>query len=92
MIRSAEWKLVWRYPAEPHELYNVAEEPEARVNLFSRPGHADRIRAMRRELDDWFASYVDPKLDGSKLPVTGRGQRDHATREDAFAYRMSWND
>ncbi len=90
MIRSAEWKLVWCYPAGPHELYDVAEDPDERVNLFSRPGHTERIRAMRRELDDWFASHVDPRFDGSKLPVTGRGQRDHATKEDAFAYRMPW--
>ena len=92
MIRSREWKLVWRYPAGPHELYNVGEDPTERLNLFGQRGHADRIRALRRELDDWFASYVDSELDGSRLPVTGRGQLDHATREDAFAYRFPWND
>ena len=87
MIRSQEWKLIWRYPAGAHELYNVAEDPEERVNLFIQPGYADRIRMLRRELDDWFAKYVDPRLDGSKLPVTGYGQRDHATKIDAFDYR-----
>ena len=92
MIRSEEWKLVWRYPAGAHELYNVAEDPTERVNLFSQRGHADRIRALRRELDDWFASYVDPELDGSKLPITGRGQLDHPTQEGAFAYRFPWID
>ena len=92
MIRSREWKLVWRYPAGAHELYNVGEDPAERVNLFGQRGQADRIRVLRRELDDWFASYVDPVLDGSRLPVTGRGQLDHATREDAFAYRFPWND
>ena len=92
MIRSQEWKLVWRYPAGAHELYNVGEDPAECVNLFGQRGHADRIRVLRCELDDWFASYVDPELDGSRLPVTGRGQLDHATREDAFAYRFPWND
>lgn len=92
MIRSREWKLVWRYPAGPHELYNVSDDPEERENLFSRPGHAERIRSLRRELDDWFAGYVDQKFDGSKLPITGRGQRDHATQGDAFAYRAPWMD
>ena len=90
MIRSQEWKLVWRYPAGPHELYNVADDPEERANLFSRPGHGDRIRSLRRELDDWFASYVVPQFDGSKLPVTGHGQRDYATKEGAFDYRRPW--
>lgn len=92
MIRSQEWKLIWRYPAGAHELYNVVEDPEERVNLFGRPGHGDLIRSMQRELDDWFASYVDPELDGSKLPITGRGQLDHATKPDAFAYRFPWVD
>ncbi len=92
MIRSREWKLVWRYPAGAHELFSVGEDPAERVNLFGQRGQADRIRALRRELDDWFASYVDSELDGSRLPVTGRGQLDHATREDAFAYRFPWND
>ena len=92
MIRSQEWKLVWRYPGGPHELYNVVEDPGERVNLFSHPGYGDRISNLRRELDDWFAGYVDPELDGAKLGVTGRGQRDHATKEDAFAYRLPWID
>ena len=90
MIRSQEWKLVWRYPAGPHELYNVADDPEERENVFSRPGHTERIRSLRRELDDWFAGYVEPQFDGTRLPVTGRGQRNHATKEDAFAYRYPW--
>ena len=87
MIRTREWKLVWRYPGGPHELYNVADDPEEHLNLFRRPGNGDRIRTLRRELDDWFASYVVPELDGTKLAVTGWGQRDHATKKDAFAYR-----
>ena len=87
MIRSREWKLVWRYPAGPHELYNVADDPEERDNLFSRAGHTERIRSLRRELDDWFASYVDPTLDGSKLPVTGRGQRE--PRDEHGRLRLS---
>jgi choline-sulfatase len=92
MIRSQEWKLVWRYPAGPHELYNVVEDPAEQINLFGQKGQAERIRSLRKELDDWFASYVDPELDGAKLPITGRGQLDHATKKDAFAYRFPWND
>ena len=92
MIRSQEWKLVWRYPSGPHELYNVDEDPREVRNLFNHPGQTDRIRNLRGELDAWFETYVDPILDGRQLGVTGRGQRDHATREDAFAYRFPWID
>ena len=92
MIRSQDWKLVWRYPSGPHELYNVDEDPREVRNLFNHPGQTDRIRDLRGELDAWFETYVDPVLDGLKLGVTGRGQRDHATQEDAFAYRFPWLD
>jgi arylsulfatase A-like enzyme len=87
MIRSREWKLIWRYPAGAHELYNVAEDPDERVNLFNHPGYADRIRGLRDELEAWFAKYVIPAMDGSKLPVTGYGQRDLATQDNAFQHR-----
>lgn len=92
MIRSEEWKLVWRYPGGAHELYNVIEDPNELKNLFNRPGHKDRIKTMLRDLEGWFESYVDPQLDGTKLAVTGRGQSDHATMKDAFAYRFPWLD
>lgn len=92
MIRSEEWKLVWRYPGGAHELYNVADDPKEMKNLFNHPGHRDRIRTMLNDLEGWFESYVDPPLDGSKLGITGRGQSDHATRKDAFAYRFPWLD
>ena len=92
MIRSQDWKLVWRYPSGPHELYNVDEDPREVRNLFNHPGQTDRIRNLRSELDAWFETYVDPVLDGRKLGVTGRGQRDHATQADAFAYRFPWID
>lgn len=88
MIRSKEWKLVWRYPSGAHELYNVAEDPDEKTNLFGYRGHGDRIESMRRDLDEWYSGYVDPRLDGTKLPITGRGQLARADSKDAFAYRF----
>jgi len=88
MIRSQEWKLIWRYPAGAHELYNVFDDPEERVNLFGEPGYGERIDELHQELDDWFEQYVDPQIDGSKLPITGYGQKDRATQPGAFNYRF----
>ena len=88
MIRSREWKLVWRYPGGPHELYSLIEDPNEKNNLFSSPGYADKIKTMRRDLEEWYSRYVDPRLDGTKLPVTGRGQKARADEEGAFAYRF----
>ena len=92
MIRSEEWKLIWRYPAGAHELYNVSNDPDERVNLFNEPGFADLIAKMRRELDDWYATYIDPNIDGSKLPITGYGQRERASLKDAFNHRFQMVD
>jgi hypothetical protein len=33
---------------------------------------------MRSRLAAWFAQYVDPALDGTKEPVSGKGQTDLA--------------
>lgn len=79
---------MWRYPGGPHELYNLTEDPHEQENLFGYPGYAERIKSMRLDLDQWYSRYVDPRLDGTRLPVTGRGQRAHASEEDAFAYRF----
>ncbi|MFP4381969.1 MAG: sulfatase [Candidatus Sumerlaeia bacterium] len=87
MIRSHEWKLVWRYPAGFHELYHLTKDPEEKNNLFDYKGNLDRIREMRQELDEWFAQYVDPKIDGTKLEITGRGQKDRAEVQGAFLER-----
>ena len=88
MIRSREWKLVWRYPGGPHELYNMIEDPYEQNNVFDLPNNSEKIKTMRRDLEVWFSRYVDPRLDGMKLPVTGRGQKGRAEEEDAFAYRL----
>ena len=28
MIRDERWKLVWRYPAGPHDLFDLKADPE----------------------------------------------------------------
>jgi arylsulfatase A-like enzyme len=89
MIRSKEWKLVWRYPGGAHELYHIIEDPDERTNLFGYRGYAEKIESMRRDMEEWYSRYVDPRVDGSKLPVTGRGQVARADSEDAFAYRFA---
>ncbi|MFJ4408500.1 sulfatase-like hydrolase/transferase [Streptomyces sp. NPDC088910] len=75
MIRTAEWKYVHRYPHGPHELYDLAADPGERVNLVADPAHRERVGDLRRRLDAWFTEHGDPARDGSRLPVTGAGQR-----------------
>jgi arylsulfatase A-like enzyme len=93
MIRDRQWKYVHRYPYGPHELYDLAADPDETTNLMDRPEHRDRVQAMRRDLDHWFHRYVDPARDGAREPVTGKGQLclcGPAARGSA-AYSADWH-
>ncbi len=74
MIRTSEWKYIHRYPYGPHELYDLANDPEERINLAGDPDQQPRLRALRAELSDWFVRHSDPARDGAHEPVTGKGQ------------------
>ena len=87
MIRTQEWKLVWRYPAGPHELYHLAKDPDETRNLFDYRGNAEIVQSLRADLDAWFARYAVAGFDGKRLPVTGRGQLGPADRPNAFTAR-----
>ncbi|MFJ4840629.1 sulfatase-like hydrolase/transferase [Streptomyces sp. NPDC088746] len=75
MIRTRDWKYVHRYPYGPHELYELATDPGEEHNLVDKPRHGAVRTQLAARLDAWFAEYVDPALDGARLPVTGSGQR-----------------
>jgi len=87
MIRSKEWKLVWRYPGGRHELFDLTEDPGEKTSLFTYQGYDELIASMHQNMEEWYSCYVDPRIDGTKLPVTGRGQLDLADAKDAFSYR-----
>jgi choline-sulfatase len=88
MVRTREWKYVHRYSYGPHELYDLVNDPEERRSLVVEPAQRERIKEMRQRLADWFARYVDPAMDGARLPVTGQGQRTrigpHTSGEGCF--------
>ncbi|WP_327242702.1 sulfatase-like hydrolase/transferase [Streptomyces sp. NBC_01320] len=79
MIRTRDWKYVHRYPHGPHELYDLAHDPGEEHNLADAPLHTAVRTELATRLDAWFAEYVDPALDGARLPVTGSGQRTPVT-------------
>ncbi|MFE5242353.1 MULTISPECIES: sulfatase-like hydrolase/transferase [unclassified Streptomyces] len=79
MIRTRDWKYVHRYPHGPHELYDLTTDPGEEHNLSGNP-HQAAVRAeLAGRLDEWFATYVDPAMDGARLPVSGSGQRTPVT-------------
>lgn len=74
MIRTHEWKYVHRYPFGPCELYDLVKDPGERTNLYDNPANRTLIGDLQKRLNRWFVEYADPAKDGSRLPVTGRGQ------------------
>lgn len=74
MIRTQEWKYVHRYPYGPHELYDLVNDPDERLNLIDEKSRKALIRDMRRQMGEWFDRYVVPRLDGARCPVAGTGQ------------------
>jgi choline-sulfatase len=76
MIRTRAWKYVHRYPYGPHELYDLVNDPDETCNLIDDPAQQARRVEMEAQLETWFAHYVNPHLDGTKEPVTGKGQID----------------
>jgi len=74
MIRSKEWKYVHRYPYGPHELYNLRDDPDERNNLIDDESEDNIKVSMKAMLDDWFARYVYPDVDGAREAVYGKGQ------------------
>jgi len=74
MIRSAQWKYVHRYPYGPHELYDLAHDPDERHNVIDSAGVEGVVAGLRRELEAWFCRFAAPERDGVRQPVTGKGQ------------------
>jgi len=74
MIRTQTWKYVHRYPYGPHELFDLVNDPGERDNLIDSPTHRDKVRELKVGLEDWFVRFVDPMVDATHEPVTGKGQ------------------
>lgn len=62
--RNADWKIVLRrFPDGPSELYDLAEDPHERFNLFGQPSHAGIQAELTAKLEATFAKYADPQYD-----------------------------
>ena len=89
MVRAEDWKYVHRHPEGPDELYDLVNDPDERRNLAGDEDQQERVAAMQRTLQEWFARYVEPARDGRRFAVTGQGQMKPVGRgedeEGAFA-------
>ena len=74
MIRNQEWKYIHRYPYGPHELYHLTTDPGEKENLVDNPEYAPIREQLLSQLQNWYYTYADPAMDGSREAVTGFGQ------------------
>ena len=74
MIRSREWKYIHRYPYGPHELYNLSQDPGETRNLAGLPEYALVQAHLLDQLQQWYQTYADPAVDGTREAVSGFGQ------------------
>lgn len=74
MIRDQQWKYIHRYPYGPHELYDLHTDAKEEHNLIENTAYTPIADRMRAQLEAWFLKYVNPAMDGARLPVAGQGQ------------------
>lgn len=59
-VRDQRWKLI-RYPqVNVTQLFDLASDPEERVNLADRPEYASQVAALTEELRRWQQTLGDP--------------------------------
>ena len=62
-IRTAEWKLVTRFPAGPDELYDLRNDPGETRNLIDDERTLGTRTQLVRKLDAFFEMYAEPTYD-----------------------------
>jgi choline-sulfatase len=78
MIRSKQYKYIHKYPYGPHEFYDLVNDPDEKINLYSDESKQKIVEQMKYSLEDWFLKYVDPEIDACREPIYGKGQRNLA--------------
>ncbi len=78
MIRDERWKLVYRYPAGPQDLFDLEADPLERHNLY----HAcpEIAAELKRQMDDFYAEREVAALSGLRV----KQQPAHNGRSEAW--------
>jgi arylsulfatase A-like enzyme len=64
MVREPDWKLIARTEGFYSELYDLANDPGERKNLFEDPAYAGERNRLKAKLDAWFGALgcADPDM------------------------------
>ncbi len=65
MIRDESWKLIWRYPDGPHDLFDRRQDPDENINCFAeRP---QIVAEYKTRLDAFYADHEEEALTGLRV-------------------------
>ncbi len=81
MIRTEEYKYVYRYPDGPNELWDLVNDPDERNNRIDDPTQQQRIKELKGQMEEWFARYVEPEHDGRNATYTDTVPSDALNRQ-----------
>ena len=65
MIRDKRWKLVWRYPAGPHDLFDLAADPGELQNVFD--DNPAEVQRLKTRLDAFYRAHENPERSGLRV-------------------------
>ncbi len=63
LIRTRDWKYVYRYPEGPHDLYDMKNTPGERINFIHNAAYADIQEHLHNRLESFFDTYAEPAYD-----------------------------
>ncbi|QEG23624.1 sulfatase family protein [Mariniblastus fucicola] len=76
-VRTKDLKLIQFYQFGEWELYDLNSDPNEQTNLYGKPEYADRVAAMKLELERLQDQYEDD-TDLSQMPEQWQKQRRQA--------------
>lgn len=69
MVRTPDYKLVRRYPAGPHELFDLVADPTELTNLAGRAELSAVEQQLDALLEAFYAQFETPQSSGLKVQV-----------------------
>ena len=70
-------ETVQRYRERPaEELYDLRSDPHEQRNLAADPNHAERVKALRAEVDEWMRAQNDQETVFNEPRLPGKERND----------------
>ncbi len=81
MIRTRNYKLVIRYPDGPHDLFDLVNDPDEKINLIDQDDMQSVIVDLRHQLDMFYETYEEAENSGLIVKDLPRHNEKEAWRD-----------